>query len=594
MAWLYDPNVDASRVYYGTDTRAHSLLVGALLAMGLFWYPQIAAFARHAASQLIAIAAAVGVGLVWIVVSDDSSALYYGGYLLFAIAVAAIIAVVVQPERGPLARMLGVEPLRLLGLISYGVYLWHWPLYLMLSPERTGLDGASLIAVRIALTLAISMASYSLLELPIRRGALGRVRASWVLAPAAAVALVIGLIVVTRNSAPPFAVPDASVAGQFPLEFYDEAHGDATRVFMVGDSISLSMSVGLYELQEEWNYMLWDVSHAGCGIILGYRLFGAGCPAIRQQWRPYIETFQPHVVVLPISPFDGLGPQVDDRVAQEWESIFRNALQDAIDTLSARGARVVLLTAPYVLDSEQEIVNGLNDIGRIVARENGSRVTILDLNGLLSVDGDYSREIDGLQVRSNDDVHFSEAGTRFVGAWLAPQLIQAAELGSADGSEGQLRDADSTYMLGLASDGSYLLNADSGPRAWRGWNSTLMAVDDGILVSSNEIAYSAFLSVAGADLDLAPGQTYVATFWVRASTESAVGQMSIIIREDGAREGESSIRYGLSNIWQPIFIEHTVAKPNLASLEVHLLRLGTAAGDDAFVFREAQLRRIVK
>ena len=598
MALLYDPNADPSRVYYGTDTRAHSLLVGALLAMGLFWYPQLAGFVRHSASQLVAIAAAAGIGLVWILVPDDSSALYYGGYLLFALAVAAVIAVVVQPERGPLAMMLGAAPLRGLGLISYGVYLWHWPLYLMLSPDRTGLDGATLMTVRVALTLAVSMASYSLLELPIRRGVLGRVRASWVLAPAAAVALVIGVVVVTRDSAPLYAVPGPDAATLTSL-LEDEA---APRVLLVGDSMAKSMATGLYATQAETGIAFRDASADGCGVMPANEDHFARlhCDAARDRWRPHIETFQPHVVLLMTSPWDGLDPDIDDaRLMQEWESTFREALQDAIDTLSARGARIVLLTVPYFLNTDRGTVgqvDQLNAVGKIVAQENGSRVTTVDLNRFLSVNGAYSREIDGIQVRSSDNVHFTEEGARFVSVWLAPKLIQAAELAArpVDGSESPPQNADSTYALGLASDGNFLLNADSSPRAWRGWNSTLRTIEDGILVSSNDIAYSAFLSIPGTEMNLAPGQTYVATVWVRASTESAVGRIAIIVREGGAREEESSKSYALWNIWQPILVEHTVTQPDLTSLEVHVLRLGTTDGDDAFVFREAQLRQIIE
>ena len=59
--------------------------------------------------------------------------LYRGGFLLLALAVAVVIAAAVQPKAGPLGRVLSLPPLRALGLISYGVYLWHWPVYLMLT-----------------------------------------------------------------------------------------------------------------------------------------------------------------------------------------------------------------------------------------------------------------------------------------------------------------------------------------------------------------------------------------------------------------------------------------------------------------------------
>lgn len=410
------------------------------------------------------------------------------------------------------------------------------------------------------------------------------------------------LVVVTRGGAPPFALPDESVAAELPLEFDEETIGEATRILMVGDSITRSMSVGLYELQREWGYVLRDLSLAGCGMMPGKILEfpgGGQCAEVRERWRMHIDLFQPHVVILMISPLDGSSREVDGRIVQggtpEWERNFRTALQDAIDTLTARGARVVLLTAPYVIDLaiEPETVDRLNELGWIVANENGSRLTTVDLNDFLSVDGEYSREIDGIQVRSNDDVHFTEEGTRFVGAWLAPKLIQAAELAGAgvDKWDALTEGTDSTYALGPAGNGNFLPNADStGSDAWRGWRSTLRQVDDGILVSSDEIAYSAVLSTAGTGLSLSPGQTYIAFVWVRAAAEPADGLIEIIVREDGAKVGESAEIYGLSHLWQPILVEHIIKKPGLASLEVHLLRLGTAAEDDAFVFRDAQLR----
>jgi len=587
MALLYDPAVDPSRIYYGTDTRAHSLLVGALLAMGLLWYPQLADFARRAAGQLIAIAAVIAIGLVWILVPDDSSALYYGGYLLFALAVAAIIAVVVQPKRGALANMLGIAPLRLLGLISYGVYLWHWPVYLILSPERTGLDGATLMTVRVALTLAISVASYALVEAPIRRGVLGRFRASWLLAPATAAALVIGVVVVTSDSvASPYAVPSADAATLASL-LEDES---APRVMLIGDSIANSLATGFYATQAKTGIAFQDASNEGCGIMPRserHQSYGH-CAAERNRWGPHLEAFQPDVVALLLSPFDGLSKQVDQgtgNLAQEWENDYRVALQDAIDELSARGARVMLLTLPYfrsgVLDTADQ-VDDLNRVATTVARENGDRVTLVDLNSFLSVDNDYSREIDGVQVRSQDNVHFTEEGARFVSAWLAPKLVQAAQL------------VDTTVTSSFVpSETNLLLNTGATePDAWRGWRSTLERLDDGILVSSDETNYSAILSIDATDLNLVPGQTYVATVWIRASTDSPDGQIYFRVREEGQREGESSENYRLSDIWNPIVVEHTVTKSNLASLSLHLLRLGTVPGDEAFMFRDVQLRQL--
>ena len=75
-----------------------------------------------------------------------------------------------QPGVNPMARLFETRPLVGLGLISYGVYLWHWPISLWITADNTGLDGFALFAVRSVVTLAASLASYYLVEMPIRRG----------------------------------------------------------------------------------------------------------------------------------------------------------------------------------------------------------------------------------------------------------------------------------------------------------------------------------------------------------------------------------------------------------------------------------------
>ena len=68
--------------------------------------------------------------------SERTDALYQGGFLIAALAVSAVIVSVVQPDRGVLGRFLSLSPLRWVGRISYGLYLWHWPVYLALTRTR--------------------------------------------------------------------------------------------------------------------------------------------------------------------------------------------------------------------------------------------------------------------------------------------------------------------------------------------------------------------------------------------------------------------------------------------------------------------------
>ena len=91
--------------------------------------------------------------------------------LLIVVAVAAVLVVapVALDQGGPVARVLAWRPLVWLGAISYGVYLWHWPIFLALNGERTGWSGWPLFALRCAATVAVAAASWWLLEQPIRR-----------------------------------------------------------------------------------------------------------------------------------------------------------------------------------------------------------------------------------------------------------------------------------------------------------------------------------------------------------------------------------------------------------------------------------------
>lgn len=199
MASLYQ-RADPSRAYYGTDSRAQLLLVGCLLALVLARWSPATARARTAVS----VAGAVGVAycfFAWTQITDTAPWMYRGGYLLFGLAVAAVITSAVQPGRFPVRAALSLEPLVWVGRISYGLYLWHWPVIVICSPDRVGLDGWQLAIVRLALTFGIATLSYYLVELPIREGRLFR-RRFGVAIPTAFVGAGVAVMVATAGAAP--------------------------------------------------------------------------------------------------------------------------------------------------------------------------------------------------------------------------------------------------------------------------------------------------------------------------------------------------------------------------------------------------------
>ena len=196
MALLYAPGVDPSRIYYGTDTRATGLLCGAALAF--LWSagdkyrppearhhrlepPGRGRFRRRwgwTVPLLLDVVgfAALGV-LVWFCLhlGEFRPFLYRGGFALVALSTAATIMAVVNPYTLIGARLLGSAPLRWIGVRSYGIYLWHWPVFMVTRPDLdVPFDGLPLLALRLTMTVILAHLSYRYIETPIRHGALGR------------------------------------------------------------------------------------------------------------------------------------------------------------------------------------------------------------------------------------------------------------------------------------------------------------------------------------------------------------------------------------------------------------------------------------
>ncbi|WP_101723414.1 acyltransferase family protein [Eggerthella timonensis] len=179
MALLYNPLDDPSRVYYGTDTRAFSLLIGAWLA---FVWPSHLLGAQksvHLTKQVRTILDGVGivalVALLGLIVFVDgfSPFLYRGGILLASILTAIVIAVMVHPA-SLLGRIAGAKPLVWIGLRSYGIYLWHFPLFLLMNPRNfTGETPWWMYLVQVAVVFACAAFSYRFVENPLRKGAIG-------------------------------------------------------------------------------------------------------------------------------------------------------------------------------------------------------------------------------------------------------------------------------------------------------------------------------------------------------------------------------------------------------------------------------------
>ena len=174
MALLYQPGTDPTRVYEGTDTRAFGLLIGAALAM--VWPTRmLEKGVRPGAAKLldgIGLLGLVGIiALIW-GTTTFSPFLYPWGFLLLSLSTAVLVGAVVNPG-SVLGRALGCAPLRWIGVRSYGIYLWSWPIVVLARSNETRFDLPRATA-EVAATFVIAALSWRFVEEPIRRGALGR------------------------------------------------------------------------------------------------------------------------------------------------------------------------------------------------------------------------------------------------------------------------------------------------------------------------------------------------------------------------------------------------------------------------------------
>jgi peptidoglycan/LPS O-acetylase OafA/YrhL len=177
----YPDLADPSRAYFGTDSHIMGLLLGAALAT--VWRPGRLStkLAPGAQAMIMTIGVAALAGVLWVFfqVGEFSSALYRGGFLAFAALVCVLLAAASHPGT-PLGRMLGTQPWRYIGQRSYGLYLWHWPVFMVTRPDLdVGIDGIPLLVVRFGLTFGLAELSYRYVEMPIRRGSIKRFFDDW-------------------------------------------------------------------------------------------------------------------------------------------------------------------------------------------------------------------------------------------------------------------------------------------------------------------------------------------------------------------------------------------------------------------------------
>jgi hypothetical protein len=324
---------------------------------------------------------------MWATTTENSAFAFNGGFLVTSLAAGAVVLCAAVAPQSSAVRLLEVPPLPWLGRISYGIYLWYWPVLIVMSPARVHWGVYPLFLARVAVTVSIAAISYQFVEMPIRRGVL-RQRRSWVAAPLGA-GVAIGVVFagtlvpveaaelqgsamtmsqLTKTSHQSVTAPTAT-STTMPL-LSPPALSSSTsptkpvKVLLVGDSLAGSLGVGLTQYASQQHVQIVNEGIPGCSLsmqtqirVLLYSVapsppcdVGNNPDSLLDVWLSWVDAFNPDVVV-----YLARGETFDQQVGGQWESpgelsfdsYLENRYRDAVSLLGSRGAAVVLMATPY-------------------------------------------------------------------------------------------------------------------------------------------------------------------------------------------------------------------------------------------------------
>jgi len=432
------------RLYFGTDVRAAELLVGALLAV---WWSSHRHVGVEVGRRTVRISGSVALLLMlvlWAVARQGDRGWYQGGLLAYSVVTALVVLAAVQTD-GPVHRILSWRPLVALGVISYGAYLIHWPVFVWLD-ERTGLAPWPLFVVRVAITIGLAVLLYRVVELPVRRGGTVLVRRGAIVVPTAVVAIVLLAVAVGGLDRAPQYDFEAAKA-QLSTSTSTRPTGTVPTISLYGDSTALMTGLGL----TGWAQQHPDVLHAaggfvelGCGTVEGWRHAGGTDVVYPEKCRGWVATWartaaaeRPDIAVVQLGPWEVADTQIpgDEPFRSLGDPVLdtavRGQLTGGVDALRASGATVVLLTGPYIEagrregaappaplpESDPARTDRWNQIVREVAASRDG-VGVVDLNAYVS-----RRGADDRRLRP-DGIHFTWDTANEVAEWLGPEIAR--------------------------------------------------------------------------------------------------------------------------------------------------------------------------
>ena len=439
---------DPSRSYYGTDTRAFALLIGALGA--LFAWHLRPSGRRTFFAGILGLVALAG---SFLFINDSDRWMYRGGFVAFAFVALGVI--ILASGNTIVSKVMAHPILRKIGFLSYALYLWHWPIRVFATDVRMHLPDTPAghvagIAIRLALTFGMAWLSMELIERWFRRSQLGVARfgIGWL----GIGAVLVGLALLAAPSSgstidTSIGLNQSAIRARTLSTPYDPTRPS---LLIVGDSVAITLDNGVRQVVDP-KVSVVGGSELGCALLQSPKAMtfdgrwseaGTECPDHDDYWSKLIEAQNPDVVILLAGAWDlytrdwGNGPVAPgDR---EFDQNYRNAIDATLNVLSAKGAEVIVLTTPCFEPGPGERAGPQHDIRRVqriaqlqrdaVDTLNNSQpqvqASIVDLQSI-TCDNGFTENRDGVAWRP-DGVHFSIDGSVVAARWLLDSLPNTA------------------------------------------------------------------------------------------------------------------------------------------------------------------------
>lgn len=472
MLYLATPE-DPSRAYYGTDARAQALLIGSAAALAM---SRKRFFTSARGVKVMSVASMVGLlgclGLV-VTVDDEQLWMYRGGFTLAALMSVMLIVGIRQSPTSIAARLLAARPLAHLGRMSYGLYLWHWPVFIATDALWPTGNGVQLVITKLAACYVVAAMSFICVERPMRRRCSAHPAAAVALVIAGLVLVAVVLLVVNAGSSreedgriaavPTMTSPvvddadersDNSQVARTADPTAEPAVGVSTTSTTVASSTTIpTKNLSLLILGDSiWlELAAWNRDHllmSGWSITADTRV-GCGtlsddsrdwCDGRLDSWVESVQNDDPSVVLIGLSHWDAYDVEINgEKIAygtKRYEKVLRESWSENVSIAQAKGASVVIAGVPcfhvdddptgFDLDTRvsAERTASLNQAGREFVESLGGEVMWLEMRDLTCPNGIYESTIAGVELH-RDGIHYSDEAKPLVLDWLEQRLDDA-------------------------------------------------------------------------------------------------------------------------------------------------------------------------